>query len=66
MTAQTKPKHGRVTHYYPDGSVRVIYKFRNGKRHGRTTCYRPDGSVSLIHNYRNDSRHGPQYGDLCT
>lgn len=50
--------HGKVTRYYPDGSVNEIENYNNGVQEGRYLHYDSNGKLQVEANFLNDQLHG--------
>ena len=48
--------------YYPDGSIKSISQYRNGKLDGEMRRFYPGGKPEYSVFFRNDQKHGPYKG----
>ena len=45
--------------YYPDGSIKSISQYRDGKLDGEMRRFYPGGKPEYSVFFRNDTKHGP-------
>ena len=72
LCADTRPGHigssfstnaagdfdGPVAHSYPDGTLKSITNYHNGKKEGESTFFYPDGTIETVMHYQNDELNG--------
>ena len=49
---------GPVAHSYPDGTLKSITNYHNGKKEGKSSSFYPDGSIKTVMYYQNDELNG--------
>ena len=48
-------REGQSFYYFPNGKIRQIIPYRNGRKHGRSMEFDENGTVITLYEYRNDS-----------
>lgn len=56
---EVTPQEGEVVFYRPNGQVRSLSVYRNGKLNGRTVYYNDDGSERASYTWVDDALDGP-------
>ena len=51
-------RNGTVTTYYPDGTIRAVSTYENGRLNGIRRNYRADGSLASAETYKNNKLDG--------
>ena len=58
VTGQAIVRSGTVTVYYPEGGIRSVSTYENGKLNGIRRNYRADGSLASAETYKNNKLDG--------
>ncbi|MBL3657710.1 toxin-antitoxin system YwqK family antitoxin [Fulvivirga sediminis] len=56
--SKQKPKNGEVKQYRPDGSLKNVVNYMDGKKHGKASSYYANGKLHQSIDYINNKKHG--------